>query len=283
MTDIKTYGPWTVAAATKHVHHTIFPDGTTTTVVPTTTPGWLLKIVVGREEPYELAAALLLYANPPRNCIRFPDRLDALFGTAPDLCWFAMQQYTGSAISEREFCRTNWRTLARDVLVFLEDLHVGHRHVHGDIKAGNILVDTTRHQFVVADFGLLDLPGGALVGNLEADRKWYALAWGGEPEQPLRGWRQDLVALGYLLAELTWPEDVRRTFYADCLAHRASSEEEEPLVMEEVLGRRDAEMERACGVTLRTYFETLESAGPTWDAARPPPRVFYHSLLALFV
>jgi serine/threonine protein kinase len=265
------------------VYNTIFPDGTTTTVVPTTTPGWLLKIATGREEPFELASVLLLYANPPRNCCRFPDRLDALLGTAPGLCWLAMQQYSGSAISERAFCRTNWLLLARDVLAFLEDLHVGIRHIHGDIKAGNILVNVARRQFVVADFGLLDLPGGALVGDLEADRKWYALAWGGEPEQPVRGWRQDLVALGYLLAELTWPGEMSRTFYADCLAQRASSVETESMVMQEILWRRDAEISHACGVTLRTYFEMLESSGPTWDALRPPPRVFYRALAALFV
>jgi hypothetical protein len=104
---------------------------------------------------------------------------------------------------------------------------------------------------------------------------------GAEPDQPARGWRGDLAALGYLLADLTWPgAEVGRTFHEQCMARRSVGGDAE--VMREIVVLRDAEMERACGVTLRTYFETL-TTGLSWDAARPPPRAFYQALAALFV
>lgn len=277
----KTYGPWTVAAGTAPLYHVIYPNGTTTTVLPTTAPEWVLKIMTADAAAAELAETLIVYSQVPRNAVAFPVSVAALCGTAePNTVWIAMRRYSGSAVTERKYCRTHWKTLALCVLRFLEDLHRTVRHVHGDLKAANILVDTERRMFVVADYGHMDVPGDKLTRRYDDDHCWYYLAMGAEPDQPARGWRGDLVALGYLLADLTWPEaEVGRTFHEQCTARRSLGGDE--VVMREIVALRDAEMARGCCVTLRTYFETL-ATGVAWDAARPPPRAFYQALAALF-
>jgi hypothetical protein len=252
------YGPWTIAENVPPLHHVICPNGSTSSVMPTTDPGWVLKVATTKAAAIELSKVLLIYSEHPRNAVVFPAAVSALCGTvAPDTVWYAMRRYTGSAATEREYCRAHWRQLAVSVLTFLEDLHTHIRHVHGDLKAANVLVDVARAQFDVADFGHMDVPGDKTTRRYGADHRWYYLAMGAEPDQPLRGWRSDLVALGYLLADLTWPEDQSRTFHEQCMARRSLGGDE--TVMQEIVALRSAEISRACGTTLRTYFETLAS------------------------
>jgi hypothetical protein len=249
--------------------------------MPTTDPAWVLKILNTPSASMELAETLIVYSQIPRNAVVFPDTLGALCGTVdPNTIWITMRRYTGSAASEREYCRAHWKSLALAVLAFLEDLHTHTRHVHADIKAANILVDTERSMFAVADYGHMDVPGDKPTRRYSPDHCWYYLAAGADPDQSPRGWRGDLTALGYLLADLIWPEEHSQTFHEQCMSRRALSCEDE--VMRKVVELRSLEMSRACGTTLRTYFETLES-GLVWDAVRPPPRAFYRALAALFV
>lgn len=273
----KTYGPWVVVPGTQPIYHSIFADRTTVTVIPTATPGWVLKITATTAEVLELAAVLLLYSHMPRNCVDFPQTADLLCGTDSGIIWYAMRQYTGSAAVEREFSRTHWRILARSVLAFLEDLHTTLRHIHGDIKLSNILVDVDRTEFVVADFGHVDVPNEKLTMDYDNDYRGYYLARGAELDRPMKSWRMDLTALGFMLAELTWPIDADRTFYDDCLLLRKGDLVDE----NELVTRRGFEMSWACCATLRTYFETLDT-GLAWDSARPPPPSLYRSLMAVF-
>jgi hypothetical protein len=280
-THDKTYGPWTVAAGTTPLYHVIYPNGTFTAVFATTTAGWVLKITSTAAAAAELAETLLVYTQVPRNAVAFPGSVGKLCGTMEsNTVWIAMRRYSGSVATEREYCRARWKVLALSVLGFLEDLHRRVRHAHGDLKAANVLVDTERCLFVVSDFGHMDVPGEKVTRRYNPDHCWYYLAMGADPDQPPRGWRGDLVALGYLLADLTWPEaEVRRTFHDQCMARRTAGGDD--VVMRELVALRDAEMTRGCGMTLRAYFETL-TTGLSWDAARPPPRVFYQALAALF-
>ena len=280
-TTDKTYGPWTVAADTTPLYHVIYSDTMSTTVVPTTTEGWVLKIMNTLSAPMELSETLIVHSQVPRNAVTFPDSIGAFCGTVePNIVWIAMRRYTGTVMSEWDYCRAHWKSLALAVLAFLEDLHTHTRHVHADIKAANILVDTERSVFAVADFGHMDVPCDRITRRYNPDHCWYYLAAGADPDQSPRGWRGDLTALGYLLADLTWPEDQSRTFHEQCMARRSLGCDDE--VMRKVVELRSLEMSRACGTTLRTYFETLES-GLSWDAMRPPPRTFYRALAALFV
>jgi hypothetical protein len=273
-----TYGPWTIAPDTQPIYHSIFADRTTVTVIPTTNPAWVLKITATSVEVLELSAVLLLYSHMPRNCVEFPQKADLLCGTAPGHVWYAMRRYTGSAAIERDFSRTHWQALAHSVLLFLEDLHTITRHIHGDIKLSNILVDVERCGFVVADFGHIDVPNEKRTMDYDVDYRGYYLAQGAELDRPLKSWRMDLTALGFMLAELTWPMDVDRTFYDDCLMLRNGDIIDE----NELITRRGLEMSWACCATLRAYFETL-NRGLSWDAASPPPHSLYRSLMSVFV
>lgn len=271
----KTYGPWVVAVEAP-LYHCIHSDSTSVSIVSTTDTDWVLKLTTAEE----VVAVLLLFEARPRNCVRFPPTLGALCGEQ----WYAMQRYSGSAASCREFCRANWQALAIAVLAFLEDLHHGVGRIHGDIKPSNILVNTGRREFAVSDFETMRAPDERLTVDYNVDSRWYYLAWGAEPEYPAQSWRMDLTALGYLLADLTWPAENKRTFYEDCLAYRRGDLDpaDEPDVMAEVVMRRSMEMSRACPKTLCAYFETVES-GVGWTAVRPPPRSLYRALAGLFI
>jgi hypothetical protein len=287
MTDDKKYGPWVVpvTAGSQPLYQCNDTQGLSVAVLPTTDSDWVLKIRADDRDPDELIAVLLIYQFRPRNSVQFPSTISALCGTAPGLHWYAMRRYAGSAAALRDYCRGNWQALAVAVLAFLEDLHTTIGRVHCDIKPSNILVDPLRREFVVADYESLHVPDGRLTRDYCQDSCWYYLAWGAEPDRPVRSWRMDLTALGYLLADLTWPEDTNRTFYADCLAGRQGEFDpaDEAAVMEEIVARRDSEMARACCPTLRAYFETLEISGPAWDVTRPPTRSLYRQLAVLFM
>lgn len=285
MTD-KTYGPWTipVTAASHPLYLCNDIPGLSVTVIQTTDSDWVLKIRTDDRDPEELIAVLLIYQFRPRNSVQFPSTISALCGTAPGLNWYAMRRYAGSAASLRDYCRANWQALGLAVLTFLEDLHTTVGRIHGDIKPSNILVNPARREFAVSDYESLRTPDGRTAREYCTDSCWYYLAWGAEPDRPVRSWRMDLTALGFLLADLTWPEDTNRTFYADCLAYRCGGLDpaDEAAVMEEVVDRRGAEMARACNATLLTYFETLETSGPAWGTVRAPPRSLYRQLAVLF-
>jgi hypothetical protein len=276
-----TYGPWIVLTDAP-LYHCIKPETSSVSIVPTTDTNWVLKLTTAEE----VVAVLLLFEARPRNCVQFPPTLGALCGSTSvaDRQWYAMRRYSGSAASHRDFCREGWQALAVAVLAFLEDLHCGMGRVHGDIKPSNILVDTRRREFVVSDYETVSAPNDRQAIDYDVDSRWYYLAWGAEPDCPVRSWRMDLTALGYLLADLTWPAENTRTFYRDCLAYRQGGLDprDELDVMAEVLARRDAEMARACPESLRNYFEILE-LNVLWTAATAPPRTLYRALTGLFV
>ena len=265
-------------------------------VYETSDPEWLVKRLefgIGNGGPEEtceeLEATLCVFNNRRkiRNCVAFPRSVTDFCGIErTGYAWIAMRRYTGAVslvpgqpVDPTVWSR-HWRRLATQVLAFLEDFHTVCRRVHMDIKAGNILMDRERCQFVVSDFGLSGPPSRVPLAEYSIDYLWYYLEHGADPEKPIASWRFDLTALGYLLARLTWNPDICERYVEAARAMRrgdvATIRTPAGLV-----ALRASEMERGVHPLLRTYFEMLESI--SWYDMDPPPRVFYQSLAALFV
>jgi len=144
-----------------------------------------------------------------------------------------------------------------------------------DIKRANILVDNYTKEFLVTDYELADTPEPSeLLRSKTDDYKWYYFMHGAELDQPLIAWRLDLVALGYVLASLTVPEETW-TFEADCELKRAGS----GITEEELVDKRATALAKADSVVL-AYFERIKEVA--WDSKEPPSRAFYKELEALF-
>ena len=207
----------------------------------------------------------------PRSCVLFREDKGGLD-------WYAMQRYDGHVIADL-FCRTHWRTLIKQVLEFLEDLHHLVGIAHMDIKKGNILVDRVNCLFHVCDFGNTEPPkkGRRPLRTYEASTKWYYVAMGADLDQPLVSWRADLVALGYAVSGLlpSGPYLHEWQFECECWLKR----EGRGLLREEtLLGLRQAEISQCTELT--AYFAHVETLA--WDALEPPPRSFYQELAELF-
>jgi hypothetical protein len=236
----------------------------------------------------ELEATLNIFNNRSRlrNCVAFPRSLREFCGVEQDgYAWIAIRRYSGAvslvpgAPVGPVIWNRHWKRLAIQVLAFLEDYHTVCRRIHMDLKVSNILMDREHCQFVVTDFGLSVPPARTPLVEYSADYLWYYLEHGAEPEKPIAAWRFDLIALGYLLARLTWNPDMSDRFVeaaremrrGSCTSYTAAG----------LVSLRSGEMGRGICPLLRTYFDMVESS-IGWYDVEPPPRVFYRSLASLF-
>ena len=247
-------------------------------ILPTTDMCWVIKFMAPDEDAdpqtnlEELQNVLNLAINPPRYCIEFPADNWSLFGTNRAGVWYAMARYDGH-VKWNTFCRANWRAIGESVLFFLEDLHIDHRAVHMDIKAENILVDYSKHRFVVADFELMTPPDNIRLRAVTDDHyKWYYLGYGAELDQPIKTWRTDLVMLGYLLARLTWNHEYNWTAQERCW-----QKERKPVTeadIRELLILRDRQLQYGAASTVIEYLFKV-SKMISWRLESPPPRECY--------
>jgi hypothetical protein len=145
-----------------------------------------------------------------------------------------------------------------------------------DIKMKNVLTDKTADRFVVADYQLVDDIRPAVTNSFMDDYKWYYLAMGAEPEEPLFSWRMDLAALGFILLHLT-SEKEEFSFTKECFKKRNNSNYAISLAY--ILEMRSSEL-LAAPETLKEYFKTVQSI--SWSSPDPPPISFYVGLQSLF-
>lgn len=211
--------------------------------------------------------------SAPRNMIELPTDPSYRFGEN----WYAMRKYTNSAYACSDEVRGHWRTLAIDVLNFLEDLHRGHRLAHLDITLRNILFDRGSGHFVVSDYELLEeVSTEAAITDDNDDHLWYYIGTGAELSQPIESWRMDLTMLGYALAELTWASPP--SFAALCQARRRDSNMD--ISDYDIIARRNAEM-KGCPQGVRAYLDRVaELVG--WRDTEPPAASIYDELRATF-
>lgn len=278
MTSLLTVGPWRLRSPVSNntIYHTHDSD-------------FVVKIIpapcqaTDEEIVPELEVLLAVFNNRSRirHATEFPQRIADFCGTAPGYAWVAMRRYDGCVSLTagtsvcQEFCRRNWRRLGQQVLAFLEDFHTVCRRVHMDIKAANILVSQEHLEFVVSDFGLSSFPDTRHLSDYTNDYLWYYLEFGAELDQPLIAWKTDLVALGFLLARLTWNSDMNETFIVQTRLARSegSLTSQSPV---SIVNLRNTEMQRGVCARLREYFDVLGEL--EWTAAEPPPRSFYQRL-----
>jgi serine/threonine protein kinase len=185
-----------------------------------------------------------------------------------------MKRYDG-CVEVNDFCKTHWRTLAIHVLQFLQDFHHAHGLLHMDIKKPNILVDTDKIEFIVADYEHAEPPSSLRTTDYDENHLWYYLAMGAEIDEQLYSWRFDLVALGYLLASLT-VEPKAWTFERKCWNRRDGKN---AMPHEELVALRAQEL-RGANPIVCTYMDRLATV--SWTAKEPPPRQFYKDLETLF-
>jgi len=264
------YGPWSIVS--------ILFEKNGTHILATSDNRWVLKVIRDSQRSTdELSVLLGMLRNKPRHCITVPTEAYSLYGRTPTSGWYALKRYNGHVNIDR-YCKERWRTLATNVLKFLQDFHHNQGLVHMDIKKGNILIDDAKGEFIVADYEHAEKPSTILTMSHEDDYKWYYMGLGAEMNEPLASWRFDLVALGYILASLT-VDLAQWTFEEKCWNKRGdkqSNKQEE----QEIVALRTKELALADPAIIE-YMRTIGNS-VSWIAKEPPPREFYVSLERLF-
>ena len=259
------YGPWGLSS--------LLYNKNGTSIYATSDTRWVLKIIDAQKSTDELSVILAILKLKPRHCISLPSSLYSLYGRNATSGWYALKRYSGH-VTRNEFCKSNWRSLAIDVLQFLQDFHHNQGIAHMDIKKGNILVDEVKSEFIVADYEHAEKPQNTLTRSYDDDYKWYYMAMGAEMDEPLVSWRMDLTALGYLLASLLI-ELANWTFEQKCWGKRSGIEISEA----DILSLRSKELSAAHPIIL-TYMQKVSEV--SWSAKDPPTRDFYKQLEKLF-
>ena len=263
-------GPWKLTEK--------LSGGTDVQIQATTDPRWVVKVSKRYDAATELSTILRFWGNPPRHSVHIPHDLGSLFGHGTDEIWYAMRRYDGH-LEVDDFTRQHWLQVGNHCLEFLQDLHLKHGLLHMDIKSTNILVNRSATQFVVADYETVARPNGTTPANESRDYRWYHLRFGAVPDQPVYSWRYDLTALGYLLADLTWPDGEPPWNYRGECDGRRGSGYVSVFTDADVILLRDEAFTKA-HPTVRAYLDAVATL--PWDARDPPPATFYEQLLALF-
>lgn len=224
----------------------------------------------------ELTEVLRLQQSKVRHMIELPNDAYHMFGQTATEIWFAMKRYDGHLTSAH---RGSWKRLAVYGLEFLQDMHRTHRRVYMDIRPENVLVSYSGGlpDFCFADYELVDEICDMKTRDYDLGCRWYFMARGAELDEPMYSWRQDLVALGYLLVNLT--KDADTPFIDECFNRRDGGRRKH-MSIKELLSSRDAEVYRAANPVLQSYLNKI--AEVSWKAVEPPSVEFYESLEALF-
>ena len=250
-------------------------------IFATTDPRWVVKVSSRYDATNELAMILRFHKSTPRHAVQLPPHLEDLFGHENDdkRIWYAMRQYD-DRLTVSQFTCQHWLRVARHCLEFLQDLHLNHGLLHMDIKAANILVNRKTVDFVVADYETVTRPKATTPNAENRDYRWYHLRFGAVPDQPVYSWRYDLTALGYVLADLTWPDgDLPWDYKAECDARRGAGFVS-VFSEADVIRMRDETLAKA-HPTVRAYLDAVATV--PWDTRDPPPAAFYEQLLGLFL
>lgn len=255
------FGPWTARS-------TLYESGGVR-ILQTTDPDWVLKASGGISRETEMVRKLHSYGV--RRTVELPDDF---WGAG----WYAMRRYDGY-LTCSEYCRKHWRTFACNILEFLEDLHrAGYAHM--DIKKANVLIDRRTNTVVVADYEHIECPIAGLTCDSGANTAWYYMAMGAEWSEPLVGFRMDLMALAYMISDLSAPicrdnPQGNRPFEQACYDRR----EGDGLPLRKIVALRDDDM-AAADPAVQELVRRVRYMH--WDARDAPPRSFYTELRALF-
>lgn len=254
------YGPWTIKA-------TLYTG--TEAKIALTTDGWILKIGDFIDSETEILSQIKNAGV--RRSVEIPDDYKGAD-------WYAMRRYD-DYLACNVYCRSHWRTFAVNILEFLEDLHHSVGLVHMDIKKANILIDKRTNTCVVADYEHAVRPNHKWTGDYDADTSWYYVALGAEFDKPLFSWRMDLVAVAYVLSDLSAPKCrpliSYRQFEHECYMRRVSKP---AMTLEEILVLRGADI-AAAHPDLQEYWRRVGQL--SWYATTPPPHCFYAEMRAL--
>ena len=162
---------------------------------------WILKLSKN-ENTDEIEKIEELEINKCNLIAKMPQLLKYRNGIFNNRKWYIIEQYSCAITQIPQYCLKNINRLGLYLINFLEWLHIEKKHIHGDIKQENIVINKDTLQFSIIDFETIDTPSIFCVCKNFLPHGYYYYGLGCYSDKSYFSYRMDLQAVGCILHDI---------------------------------------------------------------------------------
>ena len=231
---------------------------------------WVMKIT-NYDSEIKVIESLKLYESP--FACKMPSNYQNRHGFYKKNSWFILEKYDDNLINYFMFGKQNINLLILNIIDFIEWLHIEKNHIHGDIKAGNIVVkqNSINKPFCLIDYESVQEPDVTIICKDNLPNGYYYHSLGCNINESYLSYRMDLEAFGMLLWELTLSEEKYYSFDWQKSAHHYYNNHEKNNYFFYIDKTRELNIKPKNNLITK-YYEIIDKL--KWNETKPNPDIY---------